>query len=112
MFSLAIIDCSEILKHKPKCLEALKLRAECYENLGNLHECYEDVQRLCSIEDCRENCLYLMRIYRLYMRSKSQEGIISEAYETLGVSNNASQKEITNAFRRLAKMLHPGKILL
>jgi len=39
------------------------------------------------------------------------ESITSNYYSTLGVSNTASEKEITRAYRKLAQKYHPDKNL-
>lgn len=111
MFSSAIVDCTAILANEPTCLKALKCRAECYERLGSWYECYNDAQRICAISNCVENASYLMKIRSMFFRNVQSKCSFNnvEAYETLGVSRNASIQEIKNAYKRLSLRFHPGK---
>ncbi|XP_031548748.1 dnaJ homolog subfamily C member 3-like [Actinia tenebrosa] len=101
----AIKECNLALQLNENDVDALCDRAEAHILEDNFSEAVKDYQKAKNINDQLHKVQEgLERAQRLLKQSKKRD-----YYKILGIKRNASKKEITKAYRKLAVKWHPDQ---
>lgn len=97
-----VSTCTTVLERAEQDIEALTNRAECHILSDDFESAIEDYRAALAVTDSKHIQEGLKRAEKLLKQSKKRD-----YYKILGVSRNASTKEITKAYRKKAKEYHP-----
>ena len=102
----AITACTAVITLEENNLDAYMKRGECYLASGLFQEAINDYQKAVSINNSHQPAQE--GLHRA--QNALKKSLEKDYYKELGVSRQATDREIKKAFRKLALLYHPDKI--
>ncbi|GAB5356959.1 hypothetical protein AAMO2058_000332900 [Amorphochlora amoebiformis] len=104
-YEKAVEDLHTVIEDQPENLKAYLRRATCHQELQNHAGAVGDLERACKLD--RGNREIRQRLHKAKLAKKKAER--KDYYKILGVSQDASDRDLKKAYRKMALKWHPDK---